>query len=690
MNPWRPYPLIRLVAAFAAGIFSAVLHVMEIRLSWVWPAALLGAVVALAGFPGYLSGYRLRWIRGVLIMALFVLLGNQYTLDYLPQDFSGDEQSVPAREGIYLAEISGQPAVRKKTVRMTAEIFACDSFGRLTRGEGRSLLYMQLAPEVVMLRTGDLVVFSGKPSMLPGPVTPGAFDMRKYYGRQGIRSQVYVTQAKWRFLSGPSGFSVRRAAGEIRDRLLTILHENQVTGEEFAVAGALLLGYVSEIDKDLLQDYSSSGAMHILSVSGMHVGVIYLFLEFMIGLAGRRYRQRPWTTWIKTAVMIVSIWAYAVITGLSPPVQRAAIMLGMIILGKSLKRQPEILNILAASLFLILISDPFLVLDVGCQFSYLAVAGIVLLYKPVYDLYVTSRWFPDKVWSLVAVSIAAQLATFPLGLYVFHQFPNYFLLTNLLAVPLSSLIIYTGILLLALGSVPWLGPLTGKALSLMVWLLNQVVRMIDSLPGSVTRGIFLTLPDLFLLYALILFFFLYFLKKKKIWLFLFLSALILVSASRLVRRVSNNVRTEILVYHGKTTNIDFHLGDRHFLIMQDPFKPPDDYLKTALVNQWASNGVVHHFSGYLKPDMGDTAFQNAPDFLTRHGNYLHFCGKRIVLLNQELKGVPGIPLHADILVVCQGVRMKKEEMGKYIKSTQIIMPGSQGFTTVRVNPGALP
>jgi competence protein ComEC len=676
MNPWRPYPLIRLIAAFIAGILSAILHVFESQVSIFLILASVAPVVLLAAFPGFISSYRLRWIRGVMIFAALALAGNQFTLDFLPGYFEEQKEETDLSQGVYIAQISEQPLFRTKTVRLAADIFQYGTIEDSYKFFKRSLVYVQNDPRSRTLGRGDFVLLAGKPDPLPLPAVPGGFDMRSYFGRKGIVAQFYVPGDKWRFLKRADGFSLMRTAGKIRDRLLKILQENNVRGEEFAVSAALLLGYVSEIDKELLSDYSSSGAMHILSVSGMHVGVIYLFLEFVLGLLERRRRSSGIAAWLKALLMVASIWSYAVITGLSPPVQRAAIMLSMVIIGKNMKRQPDILNILAASLFIILLSDPFLVLDVGCQFSYLAVAGIVLLYKPVYDLYVTSKWFPDKVWSLLAVSIAAQLITFPLGLFVFHQFPNYFLLTNILAVPLSSVIIYTGILLLAVGSVPWLGPVTGKVLSLLVWLLNQIVRMIDGLPGSTVKGIFLSMPEMFLVYGIVLALFLFFLKKKKFWLFMLLGVMVLFEASRLEQRISTGNRMEIMVYQGKSANIDFIFGDSHYLLMQDPLKPLDDYTKSALVNLWASRGIVNHFSGYLKTDMRDTTFQNAPKFIHRCGNYFHFCGQTVVVLSKDIYGEPERPFSADLLILTSGVKMKMEELKRFFNAELIVVGGS--------------
>ena len=676
MNPWRPYPLIRLAAAFAAGILAAILRVSDVRIPPLALALLLLPVLAFAAFPGLLSAYRLRWIPGAFIYLAFTVTAFQFAVDARPGYFRMDHLQPPEREGTLLARVREQPAARSKSVRLAADLWLRDTVSGSFGYFGTGLLYLQKDPRSQHLATGDLILLAGEPGLLPGPPVPGGFDMRGWFGRKGIFYRLYAPSGKWKYVARDPSFSIRRTAEGVRDRLLEILRENNVNGEEFSVAAALLLGYVTEMDRELLSDYSSSGAMHILSVSGMHVGVIYLFLEFLLGFLERRKRNGGIASWLKAAVMVASIWSYAVLTGLSPPVQRAAIMLSMVIIGKNMQRQPEILNILAASLFIILVSDPFLLADTGCQFSYLAVAGIVLLYQPIYDLYVTSKWFPDKLWSLAAVSVAAQLITFPLGLYVFHQFPNYFLLTNILAVPLSSIIIYTGILLLAVSPVPWLGAYTGKALSWMVWLLNQVVRFIDGLPGSVMKGVFLTLPEMLLLYAVVAFVFLFFLQKRKSWLFLVLVCLVLLSGSFLARRIRSREREQVVVYQDRTTLVDFISGDRHFLLTGNPLVPAGPDAGCRIQDYYASIGVMDHFSGYLYPGMTGAPVRNIPGFILRKGNFFLFGKYRLVVVNKALP--PGIrkPFGTDILVLSGNPKMNMADILKVFKAKQVVVDGS--------------
>ncbi len=239
--------------------------------------------------------------------------------------------------------------------------------------------------------------------------------------------------------------------------------------------------------------------MHILSVSGMHVGIVYVFLNFLLRFLNR-YRYGKY---IKAIIMLFFIFLYAMITGLSPCVIRAAIMLSLPIIAGLMNRNVDIINVIAVSCFVMVSKNPALLVDVGFQLSYLAVIGIVTLYKPIYDLYITSAWIPDKIWSLLAVSLAAQLATLPITLYVFHQFPNFFLLTNILVVPLSSIIIYTGILLLVVGQVPFLGVLTAKLLIFLIKAMNMVIHLIEELPFSTTTGIYIDEIQVALLFVLV-------------------------------------------------------------------------------------------------------------------------------------------------------------------------------------------
>jgi len=421
-------------------------------------------------FTVVVRNYRLRWVSG-LIFSLFLLLSG-YGIAWHHRSANDPCYLGNQKEGTFLAMVTEPPAIRKSGMKAAISVRYHLGHGKWQRSRGNAIAYLAMGESVRPLSYGDHVVMRARFTGISDNSNPYTFNYSRYLQDKDITHRIYAEPYSWKRIGVRESMPVRKTAFRVRDRLLNILRENHVEGKEFAVAAALLLGYVDDLDPELRSDYSATGAMHILSVSGMHVGIIYIFLEFILGFLNRRKAGR----FVKAVLLLLFIWFYAMLTGLSPCVLRSAAMLSLPIIGKSMDRSPNMFNIIAASVIFILILDPLLVLDIGFQLSYLAVIGIVVLYKPVYDLYVTSAWLPDKIWSVIAVSVAAQIATLPITLYTFHQFPNYFILTNIFVVPLSSLIIYTGILALAAGTIPVISVLFAKVLVFLVWSLNSVIH----------------------------------------------------------------------------------------------------------------------------------------------------------------------------------------------------------------------
>jgi len=352
-------------------------------------------------------------------------------------------------------------------------------------------------------------------------------------------------------------------------------------------------------------------------------------------------------------------------------------MLTLVIAGKAMKRSPDVLNILSASLFILLSINPFLVLDIGFRFSYLAVAGIVLLYKPVYDLYTTRLWLPDKIWSLIAVSLVAQAVTFPLGLYAFHQFPNYFLLTNIVAVPFSSLIIYFGIFTLAAGYVPVLSFLSAKTFSFLVWLLNRMIQFVGSLPYAATTGVYLGVFDLVFVYLVIIGFFSFVILKRKLYLYVLLFAMIVLFASFLVRKSERLKDFEFVVYKDRNGPLyDFFSQGSHMLIRGIRPVAPDDFTSATLVNHYAVKGTVVHYSGFIQQDKGCAARKQAPCFLYRTGSFVQFRGKRFAFVYEAPPRSLSCRIRVDFLVIGGNKRLNIKEVIRCFDAGFIIFDGS--------------
>ena len=299
---------------------------------------------------------------------------------------------------------------------------------------------------------------------------------------------------------------------------------------------ALTIGYKNNLDDETKSAYATSGAMHILAVSGLHVGIVYLILKIIFGL----FKQNRPVVILKVLFSFIFLWLYAAITGFSPSVVRAAIMFSFILAGDLANRKTNIYNSIFASAFVLLLINPFLVMEVGFKLSYFAVLGIVFFYPRIYGLLEVKNRVLNKLWSLFCVSMAAQLCTFPLGLYYFHQFPNYFFITNLFVVPLAGLIIYSTVIFLLSFSISYAGTFTAWIINFLLTLLNKSVHFIENLPGSVTNGIYLSGFEVITIYVILFLLIILILIRNKIVIFSLLASFLILLSSIQYRRFENH------------------------------------------------------------------------------------------------------------------------------------------------------
>lgn len=671
MNSWRPYPLLRLVFPFVTGIIAGIsLDSHGVVRGWIL-FFLAGLLISLPVFTKTFPQYRLRWITGILINAFLLLAGYHLTCINRTSSHPGYLGLQP--EGLFVAMVAEPPAVKNASHKVLLEI----KYRRGNEGwegvSGRAVGYLKCKPGGKSLQFGDHILLHTRFNQIRDNSNPHAFNYFRYLANKNINHQVFADHKAWTLISIRSGGMIRKIAFRMRDHLLNVLRENQVAGKEFAVASALLLGYVAELDAGLRHDYAASGAMHILSVSGMHVGIIYIFLEFLLGFLNKRKALR----FLKAAVLLIFIWFYAMLTGLSPCVFRSAAMISLPILAKSMNRTPDMFNIIAASIFIILALDPFLLLDVGFQLSYLAVAGIVILYKPIYDLYVTASWFPDKIWSILAVSIAAQIATLPITLYTFHQFPNYFMLTNIFVVPLSSLIIYVGILLLAVGAVPVLSFICAKALIGLVWLLNYIIHFIEQLPYSTTQGIYISSTEMIVLYLIIGFLFLFLTKKRIPWLFLFLGTCIALNLSFMQFKLDRLKFTGFVVYNAyRTACYQFASQDRavSFYSGSDQKQVPINKINSETTRpEQDARGIKFHRAYWLSMKSSTRQASASHGFVFKSGDFFEFFAKRMVILRSTIPKSLEKEMRVDYLILSGNPKIRIADAVKTFHPQQIII-----------------
>ncbi|MCX6286848.1 MAG: ComEC/Rec2 family competence protein [Bacteroidetes bacterium] len=652
MNPWRPLPLLRLVIPFVAGIIAGQLFNISLPVFFLF-SLMLPACLALFLFHLFVLSYRLRWMTGSLILFAFFISGFQ--LAHIRSEAMNRHFQEFGKAAVLLVRVSDCPSVKPASASVVTDIVSFRDSGIWKPLNTKLYLRLYGKNANSLLSYGSYYMVYSRPEPLKFFHNTHSFNFREYLFSKGVRYETGIRVSECVPVSGDPGIGINGFAFMVRDRLLRIFKDKGLAGQEFSVAAALLLGYVNEIDSRLKSAFAASGTMHILSVSGMHVGIIFLFLETLLSFL-TKFRHG---IYLKLLIQLLIIWAYAAVTGFSPAVLRAATCLSFLIAGKAIKRKPEMLNVISASVFFLLIMDPSIISDVGFQLSYLAVIGIVLLYKPIYDLYVTHYWLPDKIWALVAVSIAAQIATFPLSLYYFHRFPNYFILSNLLIVPLSNGIILMGILGLLCSSIPFIGGLAISALKLLLTWLNKSVLWIGSLPGAVTSGFFPTMIEVCLLYLLFMGVFLFLTGKRPKFLLFSLSCLITLGISGIIEKTDLSSHCRLAIHQGRQgyvirfikgrKEICFYSGLR---MMKDPFIAGQigNERMAGQVNSVQERWV--NFNGWKKaegfPEVG------------RFGNMLITGGRRVYILDVILSKNFRMKAHTDILLISRNTPYSME------------------------------
>lgn len=503
--------------------------------------------------------YHRRWTSGICV-GLFLLIAG-YGLSGLE-----DERLRPGhfRELLEGAEtFSGkvlEAEQRGRWHRLQLRVEAArDS---LWRGAGGQVLLYLEAEGRPPPRRGRRVLWRGRPQVVGGPRNPQAFDYQKYLAQQHIHHQAFVRSGNWVAGAEPEGFDLLRAARSGRHWCLERLGRHLPGERERAVGQALVLGYKSDLNRELRDAYAGTGAMHILAVSGLHVGLVFMLLQFLLRpLLPDHTRSR----WLRLPLVLAGVWGFALLTGAAPSALRAATMFSFLGLGQCLRRRSSVYNTLAASAFLLLVLQPSLLWQVGFQLSYLAVLSIVYFQPRIYRLWLPSAVLPDYLWKLMCVSLAAQLGTLPLSLYYFHQIPLLFWLSSLIAVPTASLILISGLGTLALEAMaPGLSIWPGKLLNLLLHLTNDFIHGLRNLPLDHLPQIWIDGLSLLLLYVCLGLLVLALESRRGKYLLLSMLSLTFMLGRHHLQQEKRLRSTQVLVYHAKETLIDFfHRGQRY-------------------------------------------------------------------------------------------------------------------------------
>jgi competence protein ComEC len=639
-------PFIRLLLPFIIGI---VLYQYVELLQWsllaMFVASFLMVLVAMF-IREPKRQFQFRWLFGCGIFLLMLTAAYSLSLEHDKENaFSHLHQ-----KGIYQVELASAPVEKAKSYLCKVDVLQYyDSSWK--PAYGHAILYLQKDKAASKLLFGDRLMVGAEFAEPERAMNPDGFDYAAYLKRQGIGATCYISSGSWQHTDQNKSFSVRREADKWRNYLLNVYRQFHIQGDEFAVLAALTLGYTDDLQPDLRASYSSTGAMHILSVSGMHVGVVYIVMAFLLSFMNRSQRLKVF----KGLFIMLFLWAYAFLSGMSAAVIRAAIMFSFVSVASCFERKSQIYNTIFASAFFMLIYDPNFLYDVGFQLSYSAVLSIIFFQPIVNKLYKPTNKIGRFTWEMLTVSLAAQIGTMPFTLYYFQQFPNYFLLTNFIAIPLSSLVIYLAIGLLMTSFVPYLSVAVAFLLKWSLWLLNHFIVWVQELPYSVSH-FSLDVRQTVVLFLAIFCLSGYYFTKKYAPLFIGLTSLLVACLFNIQVNYHTLTSKRMIVYAGqKSTHVSFINGNRNSVFTTDSVEA-----KKIAGTFWQNQKL------------------DKPLYIRNSTGFTNFDGNKVFVLTNDLlkkKTTPN-PLSLDYLIIGNNLKPKIEQILECVHPRRIIIDKS--------------
>ena len=478
------------------------------------------------------------------------------------------------------------------------------------------------------------------------PSNPGLFDYSAYLENQEIYAQVYIFKNK--IAIGKTEKNLLYYFSNFREKIILNLKKSVINEKELNVLLALILGQQQDISPEVLKDYQFAGAIHVLSVSGLHVGFILIFINFLMKPIGNSGRK----TVLKLIVLLLALWSFAVLAGLSPSIVRSVSMFSFMAIGNHMKRSVNIYHTLIVSMLLILLFKPSFLYDVGFQLSYLALFFIIWfqpllsgIWKPKYKICV-------YFWDILTVSFAAQIGTMPLSIYYFHQFPGLFFITNLFIIPLLGIIMGVGIVVILIASFSVVPKFLTVTIEHLISFLNFIIHKIAAIDYFVVKNISFTKEMLWSSYLIILLAVILikkptFYKTVAVFMSIFLLQLIFI-----FQKKENRSSSELTIFNYK----------KNTLIIERIGKGVTIYCNDSIQKGLDSNLIIQSF--LIEKFCSVSAVKPIQ-------NTLYHKNKKILIMDSS--AIYNKSISPDILIITQSPKLNMERLIKTIKPQQIVV-----------------
>ncbi len=495
MHHLSKIPFIRILLPFVLGIFTS-LYYANSGLPFVLLIGvfLLGTMLLFIKRTGNQVNHSLLFVLDLFLFFFALnLTQNSTSIDPCTHYSNYTKEDTV----FWVGQIDDIPVSKPRSVKLNVKVLKIKNDTGYSNCQGNVIAYIQKSELAKNIMPGNFILLKSIFQEVGEPQNPHAFDFKNYLAIHSVYHTSYVDSNSFSVLPNEVSRSLWQIGLAIKYKIIKRLGEVDLSENARAICSALITGFDDDIDKEVIESFSHSGTLHILSVSGLHVGLIYLVLNYFLSMIDRNKKYKL----AQLIFISACLWLFALITGFSAPVLRSVIMFNLIGFGNLYFRNKAAnqINILAVSAFVLLLFSPLLVQDIGFLLSYCALFGILYFFPKIYKWYEPKNKIAERIWKSVAVSFSATITTLPITLLVFHQFPIWFAFANLIIVPLSFAILLLAFI--ALFKLTFISSIINFLTAFMISFINifnaDGWSFIDRIDFDMTDAVFLVLALIF-------------------------------------------------------------------------------------------------------------------------------------------------------------------------------------------------
>ena len=551
MTLYKEIPFLRIIIPLCAGIISA----LHIDLS-VFAFLIIISVTLISSLAIIPNGKKNENILfGITLTVALMLFGNIL--------FSLEKKSITElrhEEQLFQCTFEDYPEKRETGYRAKVSLRTSLINDSIIPVKGSMMLYVRSDSVKTSFKPGDVIMIKCTPEIITNRGNPYEFDYKFYMENQGFRYMAFLNDDDISGHTIPDNLKLKHRALIVRENIIDMYRQRGIEGRNLALIAAMTVGEKTLLEPDQRDSFIKAGIMHIMAVSGLHAMILSLFIFKALFFLKKRFNL------LRVIIAIIFLWGFAFVTGLTPSVMRAALMFSFVQAGSLMKRPVNSMNSVLASAFVLILIKPSVIFNTGFLLSYSAVIFIITFYKGLYILFNAKTWLGDQIWQSAVVTLVAQAGVLSFTIMSFNRFPTYFLIANIVIVPLASLIIVMGCIIPMLYPIVFLSKFLAVVVNKLTSLAEFLTVKTVSIPGSSIEGIGMTMPECILLTITLFLFMLWFTKKDSRILNPVLVFMLIMAIYNLFTTTNIKKTNELIVYNisgetvigvrtGKTMNI---------------------------------------------------------------------------------------------------------------------------------------